>query len=837
MPLAQGNRASETGRVRYRVVVRGTVQGVGFRPFIYNLARDCGIAGSVLNAGQGVVVDAEGAPDAVRRFLETVRAHPPRLARVDEVSWEVLPPVGYTDFEIIASAGGAEIEALVPPDVGLCPDCARETFDPADRHHGYPFTNCTNCGPRFTIVRELPYDRPKTSMAAFPMCPDCAREYHDPADRRFHAQPVACPVCGPAVELVDAGGRPVPGDWRRNCWDLLAEGRILALKSLGGFHLVCDARNRGALRELRRRKGRDAKPFAVMARDLAAVERYCRLNDQERELLTSPEAPIVVLRRRTEPGTEDGAGSEAAAEVPTKCAAVAAPKAGTAPGAVPGVAAEDAAAPGTKAGAPTAPGTAPPPGIAPGLPPELAPGLNTLGVMLPYTPLHFLVFGGPFDLLVMTSGNYSELPLAKDNDRALAELGGIADYFLWHNREIVNRCDDSLAAVMDGEVQLLRRSRGWVPVPVRVPAGDGPVVLGIGGEMKNTFCLLKKGRAHLSQHIGELDHLEGEENLFSSLLNFQRLLDLEAEVVGYDMHPDYRSSRLARKVPAKKRYEVQHHHAHLASCLADNGLAGERAIGVILDGTGYGPDGTLWGFEILSGDGLDYKREMHLAPVPLPGGEAAVRSPWRTAVAYLLTYLGDEDGGRAAERLFGGWGLELDVVRRMLAKGFNAPPSSGCGRLFDAVAALTGVCARSTYEGQAAIELGELVHDDAAGAALGAYPFSIKEGTISAAGTVAGVVEDLERGVPVATIATRFHNTVLEMVREAVRRVGAATGLYTVALSGGTWQNRYLFRRAREILPRDGFRVLTHRQVPANDGGLCLGQAVIAYRRWNKECV
>ncbi len=772
VPLAQGNRASEMGRVRYRVVVRGTVQGVGFRPFIYNLARDCGIAGSVLNAGQGVIVDAEGAPDAVRRFLEAVRAHPPRLARVDEVSWEALPPAGHTGFEIIASTGGAEIEALVPPDVGLCPDCARETFDPQDRHYGYPFTNCTNCGPRFTIVRELPYDRPKTSMAVFPMCPDCAREYHDPADRRFHAQPVACPVCGPAVELVDAGGKPVPGEWRRNCWDLLAEGRILALKSLGGFHLVCDAQNRDALRELRRRKGRDAKPFAVMARDPAVVERYCHLNDQERELLTSPEAPIVILKRR--PGTD--------------------------------------------------------------LPPELAPGLKTLGVMLPYTPLHFLVFTGPFDLLVMTSGNYSELPLAKENVRALAELGGIADYFLWHNREIVNRCDDSLAAVMDGEVQLLRRSRGWVPVPVRVPTGDGPVVLGIGGEMKNTFCLLKKGRAFVSQHIGELDHLEGEENLFSSLLNFQRLLDIEAEVVGYDMHPDYRSSRLARKVPAEKRYEVQHHHAHLASCLADNGLVDERAIGVILDGTGYGPDGTLWGFEIISGDCLGFKREMHLTPVPLPGGEAAVRSPWRTAVAYLLTYLG-EDGDRTAGRLFGGHGLELDVVRRMLAKGFNAPPSSGCGRLFDAVAALAGVCTRSTYEGQAAIELGELVRDDAEGAKLGVYPFSIEEGTISAAGTVAGVVEDLERGVPVETIATRFHNTVLEMVREAVRRVGAATGLRTVALSGGTWQNRYLFRRARETLPLDGFRVLTHRQVPANDGGLCLGQAVIAYRRWSKECV
>jgi hydrogenase maturation protein HypF len=766
--MAQGDRAEKA--VRYRITVRGTVQGVGFRPFIYNLARSHGIRGSVLNAGRGVIVDAEGSAVAVHGFLEEVRGRPPRLARVEEVTWESLPPVGYTGFEIIASQGGEEVEALVPPDVGLCRACARETFDPADRHYRYPFTNCTNCGPRFTIVRELPYDRPKTSMAAFPMCRACAREYHDPTDRRFHAQPVACPACGPAVELVDGRGRPVPGEWTQVCWDLLAQGKILALKSLGGFHLVCDAKNPKALRELRRRKGRDAKPFAVMARNLETVARYCHLDQVERELLTSPQAPIVVLRRRPEVR----------------------------------------------------------------LPRELAPGLKTLGVMLPYTPLHFLLFGGSFDLLVMTSGNYSELPLAKDNDRALEELGGIADYFLRHNREIVNRCDDSLAMVMGGEVQLLRRSRGYVPSPVPVPTGDGPVVLGIGGEMKNTFCLLKKGRAFVSQHIGELDSIEGEENLLSSLLNFQRLLDIEAEIVGYDMHPEYRSSRLAEKVPARARFAVQHHHAHLASCLADNGLE-ERAIGVILDGTGYGPDGTLWGFEVLTGDYLDFTREIHLAPVPLPGGEVAVRQPWRTAVAYLLTYLGAE-GERVAGQFLGVRGRELDIVCQMVRRGFNAPLSAGCGRLFDAVAALTGVCTRSTYEGQAAIELGELVLDGGRGQELPPYPYSIKDRVISAAGIIAGVVKDLERGMDAAHIATRFHNTVLEMVREAVRRVGMATGLKTVALSGGTWQNRYLFRRARETLPEDGFRVLVHRQVPANDGGLCLGQAVIAYRRW-KQCV
>lgn len=773
--MAQGSCAAQT--IRYRITIRGTVQGVGFRPFIYNLARSGALTGSVLNAGQGVVIEVEGPPPAVYRFLDEVRMNPPQLARIEEVRWESLSPVGCTTFEIIASAGGGEIEALVPPDVGLCPDCAREIFDPADRHYRYPFTNCTNCGPRFTIVRELPYDRPQTSMDRFPMCADCAREYHDPTDRRFHAQPVACPVCGPTVELVDTssrpvrGDRPMPGEWTHACWELLGRGKILALKSLGGFHLVCDARNPEALRELRRRKGRVAKPFAVMGRDLATVERYCYLDEQERALLASPPAPIVVLQRRPEAG----------------------------------------------------------------LPSELAPGLQTLGVMLPYTPLHFLLFGGPFDFLVMTSGNYSELPLAKDNTCALRELDKIADYFLWHNREIVNRSDDSLAVVMDGELQLLRRSRGYVPSPVLVRSGDGPVILGIGGEMKNTFCLLKKGRAFLSQHIGELDSIEGEENLFSSLLNFQRLLNVEAEVVGYDLHPDYRSSRLAEKVPARARFAVQHHHAHLAACLADNGLD-ERAIGVILDGTGYGPDGTLWGFEVLTGDWADYQRELHLAPVPLPGGEAAVRQPWRMAVAYLLTYLGEADGRRVAEQRFGERGRDLDIVCRMIERGFNAPLSAGCGRLFDAVAALLGVCTRNTYEGQAAIELGELVLDDARGRQLPGYPFVIKEGVISAAGIITGVVEDLELGMETAAIATRFHNTILEMVRESIRRVGTATGLSVVVLSGGTWQNRYLFQRAREIIPEDGFRVLTHRQVPANDGGLCLGQAVIAYRRW-KQCV
>lgn len=764
-------KAEERSPVRYRITIKGTVQGVGFRPFVYNLARAYGVKGTVLNASQGVVIEAEGEAAAVEAFLAAVRERPPRLARITDLQWETLPPAGYGDFSIVTSEDTAEKEALVPPDVALCPDCARETFDPDDRHYRYPFTNCTNCGPRFTIVRDLPYDRPKTSMAEFPMCPDCAREYHDPGDRRFHAQPVACPACGPRVEVVDRDGRPVDGPWDALTWEALAAGRIVAFKSLGGFHLVCDARNPAALRELRRRKGRDAKPFAVMARDLETVREYCFVNEREAELLASPQAPIVILRRRPEAA----------------------------------------------------------------LPDELAPGLSTLGVMLPYTPLHFLLFQGPFTLLVMTSGNYSELPLAKDNEAALEELGGIADLFVWHNRGIVNRCDDSLAMVVDGEVQLLRRSRGYVPQPVRVPVAGGPVVLGIGGEMKNTFCLLKKDQAFVSQHIGELDSVEGEENLFSSLLNFERLLGVEPDVVGYDLHPDYRSSRLAGRIAARARYAVQHHHAHMVSCLAENGRTGP-AVGAVLDGTGYGTDGTLWGFEILTGDDAEFKRALHLAPVPLPGGEQAVRHPWRTAVAYLVTHLGAADGERAARRLFADRGRDLDIVLKLVERGFNSPLSSGCGRLFDAAAALLGFHGRATYEGQAAVELAELVWEDPReGLRQGSYPFEIKGEVIDPAGVVAGLLEDLERGTARETVALRFHNSVLEMVREGVRRAAAAAGLALVALSGGTWQNRYLLSAARTVLPKDGFEVLYHRRVPANDGGLCLGQAVIAYRRWERD--
>lgn len=758
---------------RYHVVIKGVVQGVGFRPFVYNLAQIWNIKGSVLNSAGGVIIEAEGEEKNLALFLNELKENPPKLSLITDYKLYELPVSGYKSFKILSSDQGADKEALVPPDVATCSECRKDISNPKDRHYYYPFTNCTNCGPRFTITKEIPYDRPCTAMASFQMCDSCAGEYYDPADRRFHAQPVACPACGPQVEVVDNRGKKVAGkeNWLQTCWNLLQDGKILALKGLGGFHLTCDAKNKEVLGVLRRRKGRDAKPFAVMCRDLETVRKHCLLNEGEVDLLTSLQAPIVIMPKK--PGDS--------------------------------------------------------------LPEELAPGLKTLGVMLPYTPLHFLLFTGPFDLLVMTSGNYSNLPLVKDNDHALSELGKIADYLLWHNRGIVNRCDDSLARIVDGEIHILRRSRGYVPHPVPVIRREpAPVILGVGGEMKNSFCLLKKNQAFMSQYIGEIDSLEGEENLFSSLINFQKLIGVAPEIVAYDMHPGYASAQVARRVPALTYVETQHHHAHFAGCLAENGIENEEVIGVILDGTGYGTDGTLWGFEIITGDYTGFKRMCHLAGVPLPGGEIAIRQPWRTAVAYLLTFLGDE-GKQAARENFKG--KNLDVIERMIERGFNSPLSSGCGRLFDAVSAILGICLENTYEGQAAIELGEMVLENPEGDALQTYPYEIKEGIIMPGKMLAEIIKDKASCTPVEIISTRFHKTLAKIILETVQEVSLITGLKKVALSGGTWQNPYLFRSVRNLLVTNGFQLLYHRQVPANDGGLALGQVMIAHWRWLKKCV
>lgn len=763
-------------RAGVRLVVKGVVQGVGFRPFVFKTAEKLGVAGVVWNAGQGVVIEAEGNEESLRVFVQEISLNPPPLARITSVSQEKISPRGYSGFTILDSSDKeATKEALVPPDVGLCPDCRREVLDPRDRHYLYAFTNCTNCGPRFTIVKEVPYDRAKTSMASFEMCAECEREYHEPRNRRFHAQPIACPACGPQLELVDGRGQRVPGDWYTNFVSLIKAGSIIAVKSLGGFHLACDAYNAETIRELRRRKGRPRQALAIMCRDLEVVQRICHVSAAEAEVLASREAPIVVLRQR-----------------------------------------EDCS-----------------------LPRELNPGLYTLGVMLPYTPLHLLLFRD-LDILVMTSGNYHELPLARDNLEALTGLRGIADYFLWHNRQVINRCDDSVVQVMDEDVLISRRSRGYVPVAIRVPvenqAGFG--VLGCGGEMKNTFCLIKGNEAYVSQHIGEMDIAEGGDNFRESLEGLGRLLGLVPRIIAYDLHPDYRSSALARSLPADYKIAVQHHHAHMCSCMAENGLD-EPVVGAILDGTGYGTDGNAWGFEILAGDYSGFRREMHLRYIPLPGGERAVRYPWLTAVAYITSSLkdyGEEYVEEWCRRLFGHRGRELEVVRRMLALRFNCPLASSAGRLFDAVAAILGVAEENTYEGEAAISLGELaMFGGLAPEVVRSYPFRMTDEELDPGPVIDFVLGDLERGVDKRLIALQFHQTVAEMVAAGVRAAAQRSGLKKVVLSGGTWQNGYLLRQVKQLLAPSGLEVYQHHRVPTNDGGISLGQAVIACWRWQND--
>lgn len=683
------------------------------------------------------------------------------------------PPIGFITFEILKSSPDQENEVLIPPDMATCPDCGREILDPEDRHYQYPFTNCTNCGPRFTIIEEVPYDRPKTSMKTFGMCRDCAKEYNNPLDRRFHAQPVACPVCGPRIQITDNKGSPVSDDNNRFdlVWKILRKGKILALKSLGGFHLVCDARNEEAINMLRIRKARKAKPFAVMCKDMKTVRKYCVVNKDEARFLTSLQAPIVILKKKVHFS----------------------------------------------------------------LPDELAPGLNTLGVMLPYTPLHLLLFSGPFDILVMTSGNYSELPLVKDNKNALNELSAIADYFLLHNRDIVNRCDDSLIQVIDGEISFFRRSRGYTPQPIPILRKKAsPVILGIGGEMKNSFCILKQDNAFMSQYIGEIDTLEGEENLFDSLANFQRLIGIKPEIVACDAHPDYASSTIARTIPAKSHVEVQHHHAHFASCMAENNIDNEETIGIILDGTGYGNDGNIWGFEVFKGNYLGFERMFHLAYVMLPGNEIAIRQPWRTACSYLTTFLGDK-GKEHARTVFPD--KDIDIVEQLISGSFNSPLSCGCGRLFDAVSAILGICQENTYEGQAAIELSEIALKAAKNTLKASYAYTIIGGTISPRELLEGIIDDKSAGIPIEAISVKFHNTLVNIICDAAGRISVLTGLKKVVLSGGTWHNEYLFRTTIKSLRRQGFHVFFHRHVPTNDGGIALGQAMIAHWMWKSGTI
>ncbi len=707
-------------RRRYRV--GGVVQGVGFRPFVYGLARRHELVGFVLNDGEGVVIEAEGPPRTLDAFAVALREEAPPLARVEAVVAERLPPRGGEGGFAIELSAPTGRSALVPPDVATCDDCLRELLDPGDRRYRYPFVNCTQCGPRFTIVRTVPYDRPNTTMAGFPLCADCRREYEDPADRRFHAEPIACPACGPRLSL------PLEEAVR-----LLRDGAVLAVKGLGGWHLACDAADEPAVARLRSRKHREDKPFALMAADPRLV---AEVGEAEAELLRARERPIVLLRRRAD--------------------------------------------------APVAP--------------SVAPGSPWLGVMLPYTPLHHLLLGDVGRPLVLTSGNRSDEPIAFEDDEARERLGAIADAFLGHDRPIHRRCEDSV--VRTGFP--VRRSRGFTPAALPLPVAAQRPLVAAGAELKSTFCVVRSREAFLSPHLGDLDTELAYRAFRTDLELYLAMLDVRPETIAHDLHPEYLATKWALEQDAEL-VGVQHHHAHAAACLAEHGEEGP-ALALVFDGTGYGTDGTLWGGELLRCDLAAFERVAWLEPVPLPGGEAAIREPWRVAAAYL------ERAGRPVS--FDRWPL----VRASLQ--VNAPLSSGMGRLFDAIAALLGVREQVTYEGQAAIELEQLAGETAAEP----YPWRFGDG----AALVAAAHDDLAAGRPAAEIAAAFHEAVAAGAAAACAEAG---GPRTVVLSGGSFQNLRLLGATRRRLEEQGFRVLVHRRVPPNDGGISYGQAAVAAAR------
>ncbi len=764
--------------IRAQVVVRGIVQGVGFRPFVYRLAQEHQLSGWVLNSTQGVVIEVEGPRQRIDGFIAGLRASPPPQAVIERVESNLLPPVGYSSFIIEASREGDEF-VLISPDICICADCLNELRNSQDRRWAYPFINCTNCGPRFTIIDDIPYDRPKTTMSVFTMCPQCNEEYHDPADRRFHAQPNACSLCGPHLEIARNGARPaeapLDGEPIEVARRLLAEGTIVAVKGLGGFHLACDATSAEAVATLRERKQRVDKPFAVMSLDVATVRRYCQVSEGEAQLLESPARPIVLLQRRP--------GSPIAAEV--------------------------------------------------------APANNYLGVMLPYTPLHYLLLGDgatPIPLaLVMTSGNMAEEPIAIGNEEALERLSPLADYFLMHNRDIYVRCDDSVTRLFRGREAMLRRSRGYAPFPVRLDL-ELKEILACGAELKNTFCLTKGTYAFLSQHIGDMENYETFASYQASIEHFQKLFRVSPQAVAYDLHPDYLATRYALELAEAeglRRVPVQHHHAHVVSCMAENGVS-EEVVGVALDGTGYGTDGHIWGGEFLLADYRRFRRLGHFKYVPLPGGEAAIKRPYRMAVSHLLSAFGEEALDLPLELWEQIEATELALVRRMMAAKVNCPLTSSCGRLFDAVSALLGVRGVVNYEGQAAIELEMLAAEGVDEAYDWSRPSSYPI-IVDPAPVLRAVVSDLRRGVDRAVISAKFHNTIADIIVSVSQAARERTGINRVALSGGVFQNMYLLGRTLDGLDRQGFEALIHHRVPTNDGGIALGQAVVANARLSRR--
>jgi hydrogenase maturation protein HypF len=750
-----------------RISVRGVVQGVGFRPFVYQLATKHNLKGWVCNTSGDVKIEVEGERSALDKFLHDLVSLAPPLARLEDVSVTSHAPQGYSSFEIRRSIAEEGKYQLVSPDIATCKPCLEEILNPDDRRYRYPFTNCTNCGPRFTIIEDIPYDRPQTTMRSFKMCPQCQREYEDPMDRRFHAQPNACPRCGPSLKLVNGAGNAVQcDDALATAAEFLKQGKVLAIKGLGGFLLACDATSEKAVKLLRERKRRPFKPLAIMVATMDEVKKHCLVSEREAELLTSSQCPIVLLTRRE--------------------------------------------------GSPVSP--------------SVAPNLKYLGVMLPYTPLHHVLLRETGLPLVMTSGNLSEEPIAKDNDEALRRLKGIPDYFLLHNRDIYSRYDDSVAIVELNKTQIVRRARGYAPYPVHLPF-QARQILACGAELKSTFCLTKDNYAFVSQHIGDLENLETMEHFEATLDLYKKLFHIQPEIVAYDMHPEYLSTKYAKSLAAEhkelKLVPVQHHHAHIVSCMVENGIQ-DKVIGVSFDGIGYGSDGRIWGGEFLIADYKGFERAGHLEYVPLPGGTVAIERPYRMAISYLLTLLGKNALTPDLAFLKEVSSQEIELMKKQLAKGINSPLTSSCGRLFDAVSALIGIRGKIDYEAQAAIEM-EMAADETE---YGSYPFAIVEqngvNIVYLKELFNAIIKDINTNVTQSRIAMKFHRTMAEMVVQMCQRLAKISGINKVALSGGVFQNRLLLRLTVAALEDAGFEVLTHSKVPTNDGGVSLGQAVIA---------
>lgn len=745
--------------VRLRLAIHGAVQGVGFRPFVYRLAGELGLAGWVNNSPQGVVVEVEGSPELVQELLLRLEKERPPLAAIHSLEPTFLDPAGYRGFEIRPSLESGAPTALVLPDIATCPDCRREIRSPGDRRFRYPFANCTNCGPRYTIVEALPYDRPHTTMKGFPLCPRCLAEYEDPRDRRFHAQPIACPECGPHLELWDRQGAALATHHQAllEATRALRQGALVALKGLGGFQLLADARHTGALERLRQGKQREEKPFALMYPSLAQVESHCQVSALEARLLCAPEAPIVLLRRK---------GDD--------------------------------------------------------LSPLVAPSHPCLGVMLPYTPLHHLLLEELGFPLVATSGNLADEPICTDEREALARLGGIAEVFLVHNRPIRRHADDSIVRLVAGRELVLRRARGYAPLPVLL-ASSLPTLLAVGAHLKNTVALAVGNQAFVSQHLGDLETALALAAFDQTLNDLQQLYNARPEAVACDLHPDYLSTRRAQDLDLRV-VEIQHHYAHILSCMAENHLA-PPVLGVCWDGTGYGPDGTVWGGEFLLVGEKGYRRLARLRPFPLPGGDQAVREPRRAALGLLWAFCGEEALTLDLPPLQAFAPAELRILAQMLRQGVNAPLSSSAGRLFDAAASLLGLRQHNRFEGQAAMQL-EFALEEGHG---DAYPMALLAGepaTLDWGPMIAALLADQRAGLGLGRISARFHNGLVEGMLAVARLAGQPQ----VALSGGCFQNQYLSEHAIARLRQEGFRPHWHQRIPPNDGGISLGQLVAAGR-------